>query len=297
MYGLAALAVVGIALVVAGALLANPVMTASGVCDTVVGLVLVGLMVYSSKIGKTRVRDRLLDDLSLRGDEDVLDLGCGSGLMLLGAAQRLTTGTATSVDLWRRRDQSGSNREQCLANARRLGVQDRVELIDGDMTRLPMPDASFDLVVASLAIHNLHPMRRREQAVREALRVLRSSASLPASLSQQLPTATVPPTTTRARRRRQPRAPVTRQPVPKMLPTQKQTRRPRARPNCARDRTRGQGRTTRAIRLRRTALPRHQNQVAPRTCPPPLRKQNSQFGSMAMAPNPPCRGGSVPIRS
>lgn len=165
------------------------------------------------------------------------------------------------------------------------------------MTGLPMPGASFDLVVACLAIHNLHPMRRREQAVREALRVLRSSASLPASPSQQLPTATVPPTTTRARRRRQPRAPVTRQPVPKMLPTQKQTRRPRARPNCAQHRTQGQGSTTRAMRLRRTELPRHQTRVAPRTCPHPSEDKIENSGRWPRHRIPRVGVGSAPIRS
>lgn len=53
----------------------------------IVLLIVGGLMVYSSKAGKIRVRDRLFDRLGLRGDEAVLDLGCGSGLMLLGAAQ------------------------------------------------------------------------------------------------------------------------------------------------------------------------------------------------------------------
>jgi SAM-dependent methyltransferase len=139
----------------------------------VVGVVIGGLMVYSSKVGKIGVRDRLRDRLALVGDEDVLDLGCGSGLLLLGAAQRLPGGAATGVDLWRSRDQAGSNRALCLDNARRLGVQDRVTLIDVDITELPIPDASFDLVLACLAIHNLHPALRREQAVVESLRVLR----------------------------------------------------------------------------------------------------------------------------
>jgi arsenite methyltransferase len=172
-YGYAALAVVGVVLLVAGGLLRHAVIVGWGLWAVVVGVVIGGLMVYSSKVGKIRVRDRLLDRLALVGDEDVLDLGCGSGLLLLGAAQRLPSGAATGVDLWRSRDQAGSNRELCLDNARRLGVQDRVTLIDGDMTELQMPDASFDLVLACLAIHNLHPKRRREQAVLEALRVLR----------------------------------------------------------------------------------------------------------------------------
>lgn len=48
----------------------------------------------------------------------------------------------------------------------------------GDMTALPFPDASFDLVCACLAIHNLHPSARRELAIREAIRVLRPGGRL-----------------------------------------------------------------------------------------------------------------------
>ncbi len=52
-----------------------------GVCSFVAGLVLVGGIVWSSKVGKLRVRDRLIESLSLRGDESVLDVGCGRGLL------------------------------------------------------------------------------------------------------------------------------------------------------------------------------------------------------------------------
>jgi trans-aconitate methyltransferase len=55
-------------------------------------------MVYDSKVGKIRERDRLLDLVPWRGTEAVLDLGCGRGLMLIGAARRLTTGRATGLD-------------------------------------------------------------------------------------------------------------------------------------------------------------------------------------------------------
>src|SRR5262245_58342348 len=52
------------------------------------------IMVWGSKYGKLRLRDKLIASLGLRGDERVLDVGCGHGLMLMGAAQKLTTGRA-----------------------------------------------------------------------------------------------------------------------------------------------------------------------------------------------------------
>ena len=67
-----------------------------------------GLMVRSSRTGKLRERDRLLQDLPWRGDEWVLDVGCGRGLLLIGAAKRLTSGRAVGLDLWRRQDQAGN---------------------------------------------------------------------------------------------------------------------------------------------------------------------------------------------
>lgn len=177
-YGFTAGGVAGVALIVLGEALSVAALVSAGISVAVCGLATGAAMFYSSKVGKIRVRDRLLRRLALRGDEDVLDLGCGSGLMLVGVAAQLDTGTATGVDLWRRQDQAGSNPDKCLENARRAGVAEKVQVRDGDMTKLPFPDASFDLVLASLSVHNLHPAARREQAVSEAARVLRPGGRL-----------------------------------------------------------------------------------------------------------------------
>jgi arsenite methyltransferase len=94
-----------------------------------------GLMVRSSRTGKLRERDRLLQDLPWRGDEWVLDVGCGRGLLLIGAAKRLTSGRAVGLDLWRRQDQAGNDPASTMANARAEGVAERVELCDGDAAK------------------------------------------------------------------------------------------------------------------------------------------------------------------
>ena len=131
------------------------------------------LMVGSSRIGKLRARDRLLDRLHLRGTEVVLDVGCGHGLMLIGAAKRVPGGRAIGIDLWSQTDQKSNSAAATLANARAEGVEDRVTVRDGDMRALPFESASIDVVVSSLAIHNVPTAAERAQSVREIARVVR----------------------------------------------------------------------------------------------------------------------------
>jgi arsenite methyltransferase len=131
------------------------------------------LMFWSSRFGKMRARDRLLDDLQLRGDETVLDVGCGRGLLLLGAAQRLPHGKALGLDLWSQEDQSGNCKRMTLANACAESVTRRVEVHDGDMRKMPFADASVDVAMASLSIHNIYNREGRRRAINEIVRVLK----------------------------------------------------------------------------------------------------------------------------
>jgi SAM-dependent methyltransferase len=165
----AALLLVGFALAVVGvAGLAGPLWLAGAMF-----LVTSAAMLHSSRRGKLIERDRLLDRLGLGGDEDVLDVGCGRGLLLIGAAKRVPAGRAVGVDIWSQADQSDNRRSATLANAEAEGVAERVEVVDGDMRSLPFADASFDAVVSSLAIHNVPDAAGREGAIREIARVLR----------------------------------------------------------------------------------------------------------------------------
>jgi arsenite methyltransferase len=131
------------------------------------------VMLWGSKVGKFRERDRLLDGIPWRGDEQVLDVGCGHGLLLIGTAKRLTTGKAVGIDRWQKEDQAGNSPEATRANVELEGVADRVEIQSGDARELPFADASFDVVVSSWALHNIYAPAERQRAVREIARVLR----------------------------------------------------------------------------------------------------------------------------
>ena len=141
----------------------------AGVIFVIEGL----FMVWSSRYGKLRARDRLLDGLGLTGRETVLDVGCGRGLLLIGAARRLPQGRAVGLDLWSRVDLSDNSAAATLANAAAEGVTERVEVHDGDMRKLPFADATFDVVVASLSIHNIYRREGRREALQEVMRVLK----------------------------------------------------------------------------------------------------------------------------
>ncbi len=131
------------------------------------------VMIWSSRASKVQAARHLLDTLSLQGNETLLDLGCGRGLLLLEAARRLPQGQAIGLDLWSNDDQGANSRQATLQNAAIKGVADRVEVRDGDMRDLSfLPDGSVDVVVASKAIHNIPDQAGRRLAIREAIRVL-----------------------------------------------------------------------------------------------------------------------------
>jgi ubiquinone/menaquinone biosynthesis C-methylase UbiE len=133
---------------------------------------------HTTRRGKLLVWDEILDGLHLRGDERVLDMGCGRGAVLTAVARRLTTGRATGIDLWSTHDQSGNSSAVTLRNASLEGVRERIDIGTGDMRALPFPDGAFDVVVSSLAIHNIRSNADRGRAIAEAWRVLEPGGRL-----------------------------------------------------------------------------------------------------------------------
>lgn len=131
------------------------------------------IMRWSSRVAKIRVRDEIIDAIAWRGDEKILDVGCGRGLLLIGAAKRVRgAARATGIDVWREEDLSGNSADALIANAKAEGVADRIKVDTGDARKLPYKDSTFDLVLSSLALHNIPEAEGRAKALEEMWRVL-----------------------------------------------------------------------------------------------------------------------------
>ncbi len=135
------------------------------------------LYLFYVKVGKLYHRDRILSLHSWRGDENVLDVGCGRGLLLVGAAKRMAqlsgNGTVTGVDIWSREDMSGNSEQATRRNLELEGVSDRCKLIGVAAQDLPFEDGTFDVVVSNLCLHNIYDRDARKRALRQIARVLK----------------------------------------------------------------------------------------------------------------------------
>jgi SAM-dependent methyltransferase len=103
-----------------------------------------------------------LDLAGLRGDERVLDVGCGNGLYLVALAERGHRGDVVGVDL-----SGGMLTAAATRSASSLSV--------ADAQRLPFADDTFDCV---LAMHMLYHVPDRDLALAEIRRVLRPGGVL-----------------------------------------------------------------------------------------------------------------------
>jgi SAM-dependent methyltransferase len=127
--------------------------------------------------GKHALRDRLLDEVGWSGDEVVVDLGAGAGLLAVGAAHR-TRGPVHAVDLFIGTDLSQNSATTLRSNATREGVAERLAIHRRDVRDTGLPDASVDVVLSTLCLHNLTDSSARRAALDEAARILRPGGTI-----------------------------------------------------------------------------------------------------------------------
>jgi SAM-dependent methyltransferase len=130
-------------------------------------------MYYYVHFGKLHLRDHLLAMAALQGNESVLDIGTGRGLLMIGAAKLVPGGKSVGIDIWSQVDMKDNDPKDTLKNAELEGVRNRVEVKSEDVRKMSFPNDSFDVVLSNLCIHNIPSKKGREQACQEIARVLK----------------------------------------------------------------------------------------------------------------------------
>jgi len=129
-------------------------------------------MIMQWRVGRSETW-RLPEILKLRGDERVLDVGCGLGRMTIAVAEQLNNGEVIGIDIWDKMEIPGNSPDNAYANAKIEGVQDKVGFKTGNVLNLQFPNKYFDLVTSSSVINNLHLKADKMRALTEIYRVLK----------------------------------------------------------------------------------------------------------------------------
>jgi arsenite methyltransferase len=132
-----------------------------------------GSYLYYVKFGKLSRRDKMISMVDWKGNEKVLDIGTGRGLLMIGAAKKLTLGKSVGIDIWSSEDMHGNTFQNTLRNAGLEGVLEKVEVINEDARSMSFPNDTFDVVLSNLCIHNIPTKEGREKACGEIARVLK----------------------------------------------------------------------------------------------------------------------------
>ncbi|MCC7044791.1 MAG: bifunctional demethylmenaquinone methyltransferase/2-methoxy-6-polyprenyl-1,4-benzoquinol methylase UbiE [Acidobacteria bacterium] len=98
-----------------------------------------------------RWRARTVDALELTGAERMLDMCTGTADLAIAAATSPRGQAREVVGV----DFSAKMLGHGLAKVRAAGLQDRVYLMRGDATRMPLPDAAFDVATVAFGIRNV----------------------------------------------------------------------------------------------------------------------------------------------
>jgi arsenite methyltransferase len=104
-------------------------------------------------------------------------VGCGRGLLLAGAAKRIAslrgTGHVTGIDVWSNVDMGGNSAAATQRNLDLEGVSSRCTLISEPAQDMSFPDATFDVILSNLCIHNIYDAPTRRRALAQIVRVLK----------------------------------------------------------------------------------------------------------------------------
>ncbi|MEH7300435.1 class I SAM-dependent methyltransferase [Neobacillus drentensis] len=120
---------------------------------------------------QSKIHDLLVAKVNGDGKGKILDIGTGSGSLIIKLAKTFPKSFLTGIDYW------GGNWEyskaQCQQNAEIEGVSERISFLKASASDLPFHDDEFDSIVSCLTFHEVKDSKNKTEVMKEALRVLK----------------------------------------------------------------------------------------------------------------------------
>ncbi len=120
---------------------------------------------------QSKIHDLIVAKVNWDGKGKILDIGTGSGSLIIKLAKTFPKSFLTGIDYW------GGNWEysksQCQQNAEIEGVSDRIDFLKASAAELPFTDDEFDIIVSCLTFHEVKDRENKTEVIKEALRVLK----------------------------------------------------------------------------------------------------------------------------
>lgn len=111
-------------------------------------------------------REKIVNLLQLKNSEKLLDVGCGTGTLVIVAKDLHPKNDIIGIDI----DQNILRIAQSKTNEKEL----KIKFINASADKLPFDTSTFDVVVSTLIFHHL-PLSVKKGAIKEIKRVLKNN--------------------------------------------------------------------------------------------------------------------------
>ncbi len=121
-------------------------------------------------------RMKALDKIS---NPQILDVGCGTGRTAIKIAKALKNGGHLfGIDIYSKMAISGNSLDTVQNNAIVEKVEERTTFKNGSAIDIPFENNSFDIVIVSSVLHEVHDQNGQDKAMKELYRVLKPGGYL-----------------------------------------------------------------------------------------------------------------------
>ncbi|MDP4094054.1 MAG: class I SAM-dependent methyltransferase [Bacillota bacterium] len=124
---------------------------------------------------QSKIHDLIVSNLKAQEKGKILDIGSGSGSLIIKLAKAFPNAAFIGIDYWG--DNWEYSKKQCEENAKIEGVSDKIGFQKASASKLPFEDSLFDSAVSCLTFHEVKDEKDKVKIIKEALRVIKPGGS------------------------------------------------------------------------------------------------------------------------